>query len=108
MSVFKNFINLIFTLGLLTGLSFGSYQFCNWYGCNSWLSFMRTDLICNACTDISYHLKNYQTSIYGSMFTLITYHFTTLINKVSSQNDSFIFEDYSLGKKSPRTLRKKE
>ena len=29
----------------------------------------------------SYHLKNYQTSIYGSMFTLITYQFTTLINK---------------------------
>lgn len=108
MSVFKNFMNLIFTLGLLTSISFGSYQFCNWYGCNGWLSFMRTDLICNACTDASYHLKNYQTSIYGSMFTLITYQFTTLINKASSQTDTYLFEDYSLsrGEKSPKTLKK--
>lgn len=106
MSVFKNFMNLILTLGFLTGFSFSSYHFCNWYGCNGWTSFMRTDLICNACTDTSYHLKNYQTSIYGSMFTLVTYQLTTLINKASSQTDTYIFEDYSLGKKSPRTLKK--
>lgn len=105
-------MNLILTLGFLTGLSFGSYQFCNWYGCNNWyacnnwLSFMRADLICNACTDANYHLKNYQTSIYGSIFTLITYQFTTLINKASSKSDTYIFEDYSLGKKSPRSLKK--
>tara|TARA_B100000161_G_C33255007_1_gene283084 strand:- start:58 stop:270 length:213 start_codon:yes stop_codon:yes gene_type:complete len=70
---------------------------------------MRTDLICNACTDASYHLKNYQTSIYGSMFTLVTYQFTTLINKASSQSDTFIFEGYSLarGEKSPRSLKQK-
>ena len=106
MSVFKNSMNLILTLGFLTGLSFGSYQFCNWYGCNGWLSFMRADLICNTCIDASYHLKNYQTSIYGSIFTLITYQFTTLINKASSQTDTYIFEDYNLGKKSPRSLKK--
>ena len=94
-------MNLILTLGYLTGLSFGSYQFCNWYGCNNCLSFMRADLICNACTD-----ANYQTSIYGSIFTLITYQFTTLINKASSKSDTYIFEDYSLGKKSPRSLKK--
>ena len=100
-------MNLILTLGFLTGLSFGSYQFCNnWYGCNNWLSFMRADLICNACTDANYHLKNYQTSIYGIIFTLITYQFTTLINKASSKSDTYIFEDYSLGKKSPRSLKK--
>lgn len=105
-------MNLILTLGFLTGLSFGSYQFCNWYGCNNWyacnnwLSFMRVDLICNACTDANYHLKNYQTSIYGIIFTLITYQFTTLINKSSSKSDTYIFEDYSLGKKSPRSLKK--
>ena len=67
---------------------------------------MRADLICNACIDTSYHLKNYQTSIYGSIFTLITYQFTTLINKESSQSDTYIFEDYSLGRRSPRTLKK--
>ena len=107
MSVFKNSMNLILTLGFLTGLSFGSYQFCNWYGCNNWLSLMRADLICNACIDTSYHLKNHRTSIYGSIFTLITYQFTTLINKASSRSDTYLFEDYSLGKKSPRSLKVK-
>ena len=106
MSVFKNSMNLILTLGFLTGLSFGSYQFCNWYGCNNWLSFMRTDLICNACIDASYHLKNYQISLYGSIFTLTTYQITTLINKASAPSEKYIFEDYSLGKKSPRNLKK--
>ena len=62
---------------------------------------MRADLICNACTDAIY-----QTSIYGIIFTLITYQFTILINKASSQTDTYIFEDYSLGKKSPRSLKK--
>ena len=53
----KTFINMISAFGLISGLSFGSHQFCNWYGCYSWFSFLRTDIICNMCTDISYHLK---------------------------------------------------
>jgi len=105
MSVFKNFTNLIITLGLLTGVSFGSYQFCNWYDCNGFLAQMSGDLICNACIDIFYHLKNHQLSIYGSMFSLFTYQMTTLINKAKSSSDTYIFEDYKLGKKSPRRLK---
>ena len=56
-SSFKNFINLILTLGFMAGLSFCSLYFCNWYGCNSLSSFFRADLLCNACVDASYHLK---------------------------------------------------
>ena len=107
MSGLKNFANLMITLGLLTGISFGSYQFCTWYGCNGWFAIMRADLICNACTDAYYHLKNYQISIYGSMFTLISYQMTTFINKASAPSDKYIFEDYKLDKKSPRSLKLK-
>ena len=107
MSAFKNLINLILTLGLILLLSYFSYEFCNWYGCSSWSYLLRSDLICNACTDISYHLKNYQVSIYGGMFTLVSYHLTTLINKATAPSDKYIFEDYSLGKKSPRSLKQK-
>ena len=107
MSVFKNFMNLIFTLGFFSSLSLLSYQFCSWYGCNGWFAIMRADLICNACTDASYHLKNYQVSLFGSLFTLITYQMTTLINKASAPSDNYIFEDYNLGKNSPRTLKSK-
>ena len=103
----KNFMNLIFTLSVMCGLSFFSYQFCNWYGCNSLWALLRADLICNACTDSSYHLKNYQISLYGSLFTLLSYQLTSLISKAGAQTDTFIFEDYHLGKKSPRSLKLK-
>lgn len=107
MSSFKNFANLIMTLALMSFISFLSFQFCVWYGCHGWTSFLRYDLICNTCIDISYHLKNYQISIYGSVFTLLAYQLTTLVNKASEPSDCYIFEDYPLGKKSPRTLKVK-
>ena len=97
-SSFKNFINLILTLGFMAGLSFCSLYFCNWYGCNSLSSFFRADLLCNACVDASYHLKNYQISLYGSIFTLITYKLTSLINRAKCPSNQFIFEDYSFNK----------
>ena len=103
----KNFINLIVTLCSMIGLSFGSFTFCTWYGCNSWMSFMRADLICNACVDTAYHLKNYQIALYGSMFTLITYKMTSLVNRASAPTNTYIFEDYSLGVNSPKRLRVK-
>jgi len=92
-SPFKNFINLLLTLGFMGGLSFGSFQFCNWYGCNGWSSFLRADIICNACVDTGYHLKNYQISLYGSLFTLLSYQLTSLISRAGSQTDTYIFED---------------
>ncbi len=103
----KKFVNISMTLGLMIGLSYGSYQFCNWYGCNGWSAFLRSDLICNACVDAAYHLKNYQISLYGSIFTLITYQMTSLVNKAGSSTETYIFEDYKLGKNSPRTLKRK-
>lgn len=107
-SAFKNFMNLWLTLGFMTGISFSSYQLCNWYGCNSWTGFMRADLICNACIDISYHLKNYQIALYGSIFTLLSYKMTSLINRAGAPTDKYIFEDYSLGRNSPRRLKEKK
>lgn len=106
-NIFKNFINLIITFGFMGLLSFGSYQFCNWYGCHSLSNIFRSDLICNACTDVSYHLKNYQMSLYGSIFTLLSYQLTSLVNKAGSQTDKYIFEDYDLGKNSPKSLKVK-
>ena len=108
MSPLKNFVNISLTLGLMTGLSYGSYQFCNWYGCDGWSSFLRSDLICNACVDAAYHLKNYQISLYGSAFTLISYKLSSLISKASAPTDTYIFEDYDLGRNSPRSLKPKK
>ena len=104
----KNFANLLLTIGLMTGLSYGSYQFCNWYGCDGWSAILRSDLICNACVDASYHLKNHQLSLYVGVFTLITSKLSSLISKASSSSDNYIFEEYELGKKSPRSLKVKK
>jgi len=76
--------NLILTLGLLTGISCISFTSnYNIFIVNNWIYF-------------------YQLSIYGSIFSLIAYKMT---NKVL-EPDTYIFEDYKLGKKSPRTLKK--
>ena len=93
-SVCKNFINFVITLATIVGLSFGSYIFCIWYGCNSWTSFMGADLICNGCVNAAYHLKNFQIALYGSMFTFHTYKMTGMVNKASSPTATFILENY--------------
>ena len=95
-SIFKNFVNLILTFGFMIGLSFGSFTLCTWYGCNSWSSFMRAD-----------HLKNYQISLYGSTFILVSYKITSLVNRAGSPTNKYIFEDYSLGRNSPKRLKLK-
>ena len=96
-------INMVITLGCIVSLSFARCTFCNWYGCNSMMSFMGTDMICNACVDVAYHLKNYQIALYGSVFTLLSYKMTNLVNLATSSKE-LIFKDYSLGINSPRKL----
>jgi|TARA_Y100000385_G_scaffold284641_1_gene343022 hypothetical protein len=92
-SCMKMFVNILGTSFVIGGISFGSFEFCNWYGCNGWTTFLRSDIICNGCTDISYHLKNYQTSLYGSLFTVVSYKMTSLINRAGASSDKYMFED---------------
>lgn len=91
-SDFKTFFNILSVFGLLSAISFSSHQFCNWYGCYSWFYSLRTDMICNVCTDISYHLKNYHMSLYASGVSLVTYKLTSLVNLASSNSDKLLFE----------------
>jgi hypothetical protein len=86
-SCFRIFANVFMTTVFTGGISFSTLEFCNWWGCNTWTAIFRTDLVCNACTDVSYSLKNYQTSLYGTMFSVLSYQMTELVNKaVSSIN----------------------
>jgi len=84
---FKLFSNIVLTSFFTGGLSFFSMEFCNWYGCNSWTTIFRSDMICNSCTDVSYHLKNYQTSMYGSLFTVISCQMTDLVTRAGSSKN---------------------
>ena len=88
----KMLINMLSALGILSGISLCTHQLCNWYGCYSWSYFLRTDMLCNMCTDISYHLKNYHISLYASVATLASYKMTSLINSATVKSDKLLFE----------------
>ena len=88
----KIFINIISMTCFIGSLSFTSHQLCNWYGCYNWNYFLRTDMICNACTDVSYHLKNYHVSLYASAITIATFKMTTLVNSATTKSDKLLFE----------------
>ena len=81
--------NLILTLGLLACIS-----------CISCISFTSN---CNCNIFIVDSRIFYQLSIYGSIFSFVT----LIASKMKAfEPDTYIFEDYKLGKKSPRTLKK--
>jgi len=103
------FINIMITTFILGSFSYINQIFCQWWGCNniSFINILRGDLICNSCLDISYHLKNHQIAIYSGIFALLSSKLTHLIYKAESSTHKYIFEDYSLGKKSPRELNPK-
>ena len=109
-SALKKFTYIMITTFIMSGCSFLSQIVCQWWGCYdiTFVNLFRADLICNTCTDVSYHLKNHQIAIYGSVFTLLTCQLTNLINRVESPINKYIFDDYPLGKKSPRKLKLKK
>ncbi len=82
--------NLILTLGLLTGIS-----------CISCISFTSN---CNITVDSRVYFHHI--SIYGSIFSFVTLVASKMTTK-AFEHDTYIFEDYKLGKKSPRTLKNK-
>ena len=98
---FLNLKNLILTLGLLARIS-----------CISCISFT-SNCNCNIIVDSRIF---YQLSIYGGICSLVT--LITLVSLIALvtlvtykmkalEPDTYIFEDYKLGKKSPRTLKNK-
>ena len=88
----KTFLNMVSAFGFISGISFLSHQLCYWHGCYSWYSFLRTDMVCNMCTDISYHLKNYNISLYASGVTLVTYKMSNFVNLAAAKSDKLLFE----------------
>jgi len=58
-------------------------------------------LTCTVIIHTDNWISFYQVSIFCGMFTLIAYKMTKAF-----EPDTYIFEDYKLGKKSPRTLKK--
>ena len=66
-----------------------SLYFCNLMGCHevNLSNLFRTNLICNACTDISYSLHKYQFEIYfavgGTLITLLSNLTKDIISKIN-------------------------
>lgn len=74
-------IHIITPIVSVSGISYITNCFCNWYGCNTILNiFFRGDIVCNACTDINYHSKNLQHSLYSSFGSILALQISNMIS----------------------------
>ena len=65
-SVPKEINKSMITIGCILMSNIFVLNLCSYFGCYdiSFINIFRLNLFCNACTDISYHLQNYQIKIY--------------------------------------------
>lgn len=58
--------------------------FCNWMECYqiTLTNLFRGSLICNACTDFSYHMYSYQLSLYFTIGGILLKYISGVIDKV--------------------------
>ena len=63
------FYNILLPISVMILLNIVSFSECTFLGCYNldFSNFFRVNLLCNACTDLSYHLKEYQLQIYFSI-----------------------------------------
>ena len=64
----------LLTLVMIMMINFVFFSTCNYFDCYqvSFMNLLRTNLICNGCTSLTYHIMNYQMGIYlglGVYFT---------------------------------------
>ena len=88
MDSFKNLSNnytvrLIAVMSMMLGMNILLMYFCNWMECYqiTLTNLFRGNLICNACTDFSYHILTYQMSLYFTIGGLFLKFMTETINK---------------------------
>lgn len=67
------------TLSLVLIINVVFFSTCNYFDCYSinFMNLFRTNLICNGCSSLSYHIMNYQMEIYLG----IGVYFTTSLKK---------------------------
>mgnify|MGYP001162312307 FL=1 len=65
-SIPKKVYNGMIPIITIIFLNMGIISSCSYFGCYdvSFSNIMRMNLVCNACTDISYHLQNHQIKLY--------------------------------------------
>ena len=64
----------LLTLVIIMMINFVFFSTCNYFDCYqvNFMNLFRTNLICNGCTSLTYHIMNYQMGIYlglGVYFT---------------------------------------
>ena len=74
---------LIAVVSMMLGMNILILNFCNWMECYqiTFVNLFRGNLICNACTEVSYHIYSYQTSLYFTIGGLFLKFMTETINK---------------------------
>ena len=78
----------LLTLVIIMMINFVFFSTCNYFDCYqvNFMNLFRTNLICNGCTSLTYHIMNYQMGIYlglGVYFTSsLKKIFDDIINKI--------------------------
>jgi len=83
----KNYtVRLIAVLSMMLGINILLMYLCNWMECYqiTLTNLFRGNLICNACTDFSYHILTYQMSLYFAIGGLFIKSMSETINKVAT------------------------
>ena len=77
---------LIAVVSMMLGMNILILNFCNWMECYqiTFVNLFRGNLICNACTDFSYHILTYQMSLYFAIGGLFIKSMSETINKVAT------------------------
>jgi hypothetical protein len=78
----------LLTLAIIMMINVIFFSTCNYFDCYqvNFMNLFRTNLICNGCTSLTYHIMNYQMGIYlglGVYFTSsLKKTFDTIIDKI--------------------------
>lgn len=78
----------LLTLAIIMMINVIFFSTCNYFDCYqvNFMNLFRTNLICNGCTSLTYHIMNYQMGIYlglGVYFTSsLKKIFDDIINKI--------------------------
>jgi len=65
---------VLITIVLITSINFLYFSVCNYFECYqlSFMNLMKTNLICNGCNSLTYHIMNYQMEIYLAIGIYLT------------------------------------
>jgi hypothetical protein len=77
----------LLTLVIIMMINFVFFSTCNYFDCYqvNFMNLFRTNLICNGCTSLTYHIMNYQMGIYLGLGVYFTSSLKKIFDDITSK-----------------------